>query len=387
MQPLTSGPRMHLTSAQVLAAVHSPAPKISHGIDCWQAGETVTAPKVDWDAGNRVSYSYRATDQLGMPVARRAQTRRTGSLTLIDPPDPISLASYTFRPWTEMIDPKSGAPVRFHRGVYRAHAVPPISDNGKQRSVTLSLIDITSIIDQPTAAGTVIPAATNRVTWAATKVAALTQKQLHVTQSSTVTGSPIVFEAGTSWLEIINVMLEGAGYGPVYADDEGLYRSDPLSIQATKGAEWAYGPDSGRIVSASALTPLRDRIANVARFVARTPEQGKSGVEERRNETVGPLSIATAGERVEVVDVEADTQTVLSGIADAQAPRIFAGGGLRLEGHVAINPLHADRDICSVARPRLGLSGLWELVEWTQPLQTPSSAAAVRMSMVWEAQT
>ena len=44
-------------------------------------------------------------------------------------------------------------------------------------------------------------------------------------------------------LLIINELLAAIGYGPLWCDREGRFRSDPIVVMASKSAMWAYDAD------------------------------------------------------------------------------------------------------------------------------------------------
>ncbi len=86
------------------------------------------------------------------------------------------------------------------------------------------------------------------------------------------------------------------------------------------------------------------------------------------NQSTGPASIDATEVRSTRVTVEAANQAVLDEIAAADGPRYFAGGGLRWVGSVGFNPRFSNRDVISLERPRLGMSGTALVTEWQAQL-------------------
>ena len=78
-------------------------------------------------------------------------------------------------------------------------------------------------------------------------------------------------------------------------------------------------------------------------------------------------------------------QSALEAFADAEQERYFAGGGLRFEGRIALNPRAGDRDLLDIRKPRLGMTeGVWQVTSWDLPMSDLSSEDGALMSITAE---
>lgn len=388
MQALTGGPRAHLTEAQVLAALTSPSPTASHGIDVLdQHDQPITGAILHHDpAVGQIHYSTRSLDPIDGPTVAPAAVRRDAAVTVVDQVDPDWLVSHRFLLWRTLYTP-DGTPVRFNRGIYMA-TLPPIHDDGARITGALQLHDKTWRLDRRIGTPLLIPAGTNRVSWVVDDLATRWGEAAQIPAADTLLVDDEAFTPDATWLHVYNTMLEGAGYDQLHVTDDGPLAATPAADLAGRGSEQRYGPGSGRIVPDGQVESLLPLIYNVVRFTARNAGDLASvgdGIAERRNETVGPAAISRVGEVSIDVPVDAEAQPELEAVADAQAGRYMAGGGLRYTGAVALNPLHADRDINRLVRPRLGLDALAEAVEWTEPFRDiDGTVDSVRTQITWE---
>ena len=389
MQRWLAPPREGLTEAAVRAAISldGRAPKVRHGVDVLDESNTETGEtlRVPADAGE-VSWSYRPPDRVTGQNTDVANVRRQASLVVVGPTS-VSLATRRYRIWTEWLG--TGGYVRFHLGVFLP-TVPPVDDDGIVIRYQLQLADKTWRWANTFLTNTLtIAAATNPVTWVKADLLSRFGEAAPLITATTVTlTDAMAFEAGTSILAVYNTLLQKAAYDDITADESGHPTSVPLADLAGKAPEHVYGPAEGKIVTAGSVEPLLPTLPNQVRFIAR---QGPSlpvvgnGIAVRTNQSTGPASVGQRGVTVEMrVEVDAEDQAELESIATADAQRYFAGGGDRFVGRVGLNPRHGDRDVVTLTKPRLGLSGPWNVTAWTYPLQSVTSESAVLMPMTFE---
>jgi len=326
-------------------------------------------------------------DRVTGDTTEAATVRRQGSLTVkYDPALPVAVRR--FRVWTEHLAP-SGEWVRFWLGVFGA-TNPPLTDDGIIVTRTLTLAEKSFGWDQYKLDDPVTePAGVVVVDEVKAELSALFGETAFSIPTSTVAlVDAMTFDAGTSYLAKWNAMLEAAGMDQLSTDEAGRPESMLLTDLTAKAAEWDYGPGSGKIVTAGAVEPLLAFLPNVLRFVARSgpslPDEG-NGIRTVKNQSTGPSSIDQVGQQPPVtIEVAAETQAQLDAVAFQDAQRYFAGGGLRFTGQVALNPLHGNRDVVTITKPRLGLSADWLVTSWTYPLKRIDSADAVLMPIVCE---
>lgn len=392
MQPLLASPREDLTEAQVLSAINSPSPSVRHGVDVLDSdllptGETLP---VDPESGGSVTWSYRPSAP-GSGATATVEVRRRCDLTLAGDVDDGLLLSRLFRVWAEL-RATDGTWVRFHLGTFTC-TLPPRDDDGQvvRRRLTLAprehLFASRLLEDSVTvlAADDVLTAIRDDLS----SVFGITSTAFPEPAGASTLGEDYYFPAGTSYAEKWRRMLAGIAYDQVVTNVDGLPTAQPLDVLAGKGPEWTYAPGDGRIIVPGSVEALAPELPNVVRFEARNgPSLGGTegnGFYTLVNQSDGPASIDQRGYEVFLaVQVDAASQTELEAYGDAEFQRLTAGGGLRAQVQVGLNPLHDDRDVVRLVRPRLGLSGDWNVTSWTYPLRRITDAGAVLMPLTCE---
>lgn len=263
-----------------------------------------------------------------------------------------------------------GVWVRWHLGVFTS-LMPPWTDDGMIVTRPLTLAEKphlyqTRHLRDPL----VLAAGTAPTTWIAADLAAefAEPDTSGIAASAKTLSYPLVFEPGTSRLDVYNTALGEIGYGPVFCDEDGVPRAVPRVDPATRSAEWTYRP-GGTVLPGGKIETVDPELPNVVRFVARRgpslAEEG-NGIRTVRNQTGGPGSITARGYEVHrTVEVDADTQVELDAHAAAVAQYLFAGGGIRFDGGVGLNPAHSDEDIVRLVKPRLGIDADFLVTGWS----------------------
>lgn len=390
MQPLIAGPRVGLSEADVLAALSlEHAPRVRHGVTVLDVRDNPTGEvaAIDQTRGE-VAWSLRAGTDVTQAATAAASVRRDATVTLVGPPT-FPLEARRLLLWTEIQAP-SGAWVRWHQGVF---TIPPaaVRDDGVLVTRDLALADKVSRYDAVTLAGSLqVQAGTEPVSWVRTDLQSRFGETRFaiVDQAARRLTEDMTFEAGASLLTVYNALLTAVGYDALTTDEDGRPQARPLAGLLTRAPEITYGPGTP-IVVAGSVSPLLPTLPNVVRFVARRgptlPELG-NGITVRRNESTGPGSIAARGEEVHrTEEVDADSQDALEAVADAEAQRLFAGGGESFAGQVGLNPGYSDRDVVGLTRPRLGLlGGAWLVTSWTYPRRAVRDDGDVLMDLTCE---
>lgn len=391
MQPLLAAPRQGLTEAQVLSAINGPSPSVRHGVDVLNgslqpvAGETLP---IDPESGGAVIWDYRPE---GGGATDTVEVRRRCELTLAGPVSDAVLLSRLFRVWVEM-RATDGTWIRFNQGVF-VSTLPGQDDDGTviRRRLTLAprehLFASRSLSDGVTVTATedVLAHIRNDLS----TVFGITATAFPAPSGGSTLGVSLFCPTGTSYAEKWRRMLAGIAYDQVVTTPDGIPTAQALATLAGKGPEWRYAPGDGRVVVAGSVEPLSPELPNVVRFEARNgPSLGATegnGLYTRRNQSDGPGSINQRGYEVfRSVQVDATTQAELVAFGNAEFQRLVAGGGLRWAGRVGWNPLHDERDVIGIVRPRMGLSGVWQVTSWRLPLARVDSEGAVLMDLTAE---
>jgi hypothetical protein len=377
MQALLGTPRENLRAEDVAEALAlGRGANVRHGVDVLDMSDTPTGQTIPFEPGGKVEWSYHAPDRVTGSTGEVAAVRRQAELTI--PADaPVNLLGVRLRIWTEW-QMLNGDWARFYLGVFTIVNPGARVDDGLIRRRSLQLADKSYLWANKTSTEPLyIPAGTDVLSYIRSGASTFFNETRFALSGTGALTQPRIFEAKTSYLEIWSTLLEAIGNEQVTADELGRLASSPMQDRTNRGVEYTYGAGAGKILTAGSVEPLLPSLPNVVRFVSRqaNPSLGTvegNGLRTKRNQSVGPGSIdARGGTEVEVrAEVEADDQATLDIIANADAQRYFAGGGLTFSGKVALNPRHSDRDIIALNLPRLGVTGdqSWTVTGWTYPL-------------------
>lgn len=389
-QTLTGGPRAGLDAADVEESLAlTRPPTIRHGVDVLDLTGALTNQTLDVTGGS-VSWSYRPPELGGQRADAITAVRGQGTVDVVGPVPP-DLTGVRLRPWTEWLL-RTGQWARWHLGVHIVTDPGAVSDDGVLVTRSLTLADKSHewaalTLDQPL----YLPGTTVAVGWVKARLTEVFGETSFAIASSDATiGQPRTFEAGTPWLEVLSRVLEAVGMDQLTADEDGRPASQALSTLTGQGPFASYGPGAGKLVPAGSVKQLLPSLPNVVIFSARQgPSLGNvegNGLAIRRNEITGPASLASRKGRkiTHRVDVDVDTQAALEAVANADAQRYFAGGGLTFDGRVALNPRFGNRDVIGLNHPRLNFSGDSNVTSWNYPLRSITSEQDVLMPITAE---
>lgn len=392
MQPLTGHPREGLSATAVAEALSlRRGATVRHGVDVLTSSGQATGATLRYlPSGSMVKWSYRAPDRVVGQAEGVAAVRRQATL-VVPAQDSTDLLGRRLRIWTDWLL-TDGTWARFYLGVFVIVNPGAVEDDGLLVKRTLQLADKSYLWQNSTLTEPLqVPAGTVPLTYVQAGLAArFGETSFALSGPDTALTAPRTFEAGTTWLEVWSRLLEAVGNEQLTADELGRPSSQPVAVLAGRGAEQAYGAGQGKVLEAGQVEPLLPGLPNVVRFSARQgPSLGNvegNGLRTIRNVSTGPASITARGFEVEQrVEVDADSQGALDAIAYADAQRYFAGGGLRWQGRVGLNPRHSDRDVISLQLPRLSLDGgTWQVTEWSYPLGDVSDEGSVLMGVTAE---
>lgn len=152
-------------------------------------------------------------------------------------------------------------------GVFMA-AEAPEAWGGTGRTVTVGLVDKLSILDQDAVDTTYALAAGQVITTAvATLISSTGETNMAITPSPAVLSGPLVWDPGTTKLQIVNDLLAAANYFSLFCDGTGQYRAEPYVRPAARAivAELVDGPTAMYL---PALTRDVDIYAIPNKFIA-----------------------------------------------------------------------------------------------------------------------
>jgi hypothetical protein len=391
MQQLLDAPRQDLDADEVREAlayqVGGTFPR--RGVRVLTLGDVDTGRELRI-VGGKVDYSYRVPSATSGQTADVSQTRRVASFEVVGSLAE-NLSAVRLQAFTDL-RLRSGRSARFFHGVFEPQN-PGVADDGVLLRRTISCQDKSARWKTKTLPAAVSVTATEPIVayLKASLTAVFGETTFAIASSTATLGRPMVFEAGTSYLEFYGRLLEGIGFDSLSPDELGRPASQPLSVLAGRGVEATYGAQRGKILTAGTVAPLSPTLPNVLIFSARQgPSLGNvpgNGLAVRRNERTGPASLQARGgfEVEQIIEVDAATQAALEQVADAQQQTYFAGGGMTFSGRIAPNLLAGDRDVVELVLPRLGLAeGSWLVTSWSLSLDPVTSADAALMPITAE---
>lgn len=185
-------------------------------------------------------------------------------------------------------------------------------------------------------------------------------------------GWPI--DESTTWLIIVNEMLQAVGYQPIYSDWDGRLNCRALP-PSTLAPEWAYtrGQYTGQLVPGQEIT--HDYFATPNRWVgiqgntdadAASPVEG-AGVFTYVNQNDGETSVNERDQVItRVITATVADQTALEAAVMAEVAKDKVVG-TTIEAKTSVNPLHWHNDIVSVETLELGIRTVQQTT-WTMDL-------------------
>lgn len=134
--------------------------------------------------------------------------------------------------------------------------------------------------------------------------------------------NPMVFEPGTTRLQVINALLDSAGYGALWCDGAGQFRAEKYRPPAARPLAWTFAPGQ-RAVHVDEVDVDADYFAVPNRLVliARSDGDRAPLTSTRTLDQLLPDSMFTHANRGRWVtrvdsDVEASSQAVLDGLCE-----------------------------------------------------------------------
>lgn len=387
MQQLLGGPRAGLSAAEVNYALSLETPRYRCGVDVLDvAGDNPIANTLRVE-GSEVQWASRVREQQSGSPEVQAEVRRTASMTAVTDLG-FNVYAATFRPWMEL-QTFTGGWVRFNQGLFLHVGAPPHDYDGIVNRRSLDLADAThryasTELDDYVA----VPFNRNPILFVREILEArFQQTRFAFPATNAATTDDLVFEPGTSYLQMFNTVLEHCGLDALIVDEEGR-NTTRLSVDpADRPLEHTYQP-GGTLLAAGQLAAVTPEIPNVVRFQPTNPptllEEG-NGQATRKNQSTGPACIDERGFEIsKIVEVDAEDQPALERIADRDKNFHFAGGGVRYVGQVGLNPRHGDSDIVGLYKPSMGLGSTaaalkCQVVSWALPMRAPSGDGDVLM--------
>lgn len=205
------------------------------------------APRWDFqilDRDNRVVESLEGVSGGGCEVAALSRLGWSGSVAIIDRDQDIDWMSHRFRavydPGIPGVDPWPVCTLMF--------TSPNMQSNAGVKTWDVALLSLLAIVDEDTVESTYsLPAETPIISEVVALIESAGVTQITVTESDTVTRSPLMWDAGTPKLTIINDLLESAGYWSLWVDGAGMYRVEPYTAPGDRDTSYVFAAGEAAI--------------------------------------------------------------------------------------------------------------------------------------------
>lgn len=370
MQRLTAAPRDGLTEQQVFGLLHADALQVSAGCELLASDLTVVADisddLVDGSIERNMNATIHATCKLDLTRA-------------------AVWGSQLARPYMLLTDVLRGVTARFNTGAY-VLVTPEDVVGSEPRTYSVQGYDRVYLLDRPVGDSYTVPAGTEYL--AAVRTAFTAAGLTGVLLDGTATGKtlpiamswPLVnIETGTdgkkdqssvsTWLRVINDLLAAIGYRGVWADENGVYRSEPYQQPSVRGVEWTLDADSRATLVGADRTRIADqwkrnnRWVFIQRNLAGDPPPAP--VEGAGIYTVTEPTSGLVWTRVEEMDAADQAALIVQGDAIVAADRRRTE---TLKVTTAPLPIAGHYDVLTYADVALGGARKVQAIRWSLPL-------------------
>lgn len=202
-----------------------------------------------------------------------------------------------------------------HMGVFLP-TVPTWEHDETGRRASIRLVDKTDILRSQVGTWHQVEAGRAIIPTVIGIIRAHGEDAIALGESSTTLRSTLTWEPDATWLTVINDLLQAAGYGALWCDGVGWYRSEPYKLPDQRALAATYG---GELADYRMLRTFQDEAdlsdtPNVVVAIAQgdSEKRGLRGVARNTNPD-SPLSIPARGREIvhTVTGLEAATQTVI----------------------------------------------------------------------------
>lgn len=378
MQTLNAAPRDNLTVAQVTSLLTGPSLSVSAGLELLTRSLRLVEDISDDLVGGRVERQMRATGSHGT-CSLGLSRALTWGVDLVRPYMVLTNGAVTARfnvgvfSLTTPERRTSEMPATYDvQGFDRLYLLNrPVGDTYTVAAGTSYLTAVTSAITAAGLSGVYLDSSASASTLPTAKVWPLVQAQ------SGSDGRRDKDNSNITWLAVVNELLADIGYRSLWADENGLFRSEPAALPAARAPEFTFSADDVNVtILGEQRTFLQDvwNVPNRWVFVqqnrvtgAAAPTEG-DGVYTVNNTADGITSQSARGlVWAKVISLDAANQAALvtQGNVIVAADRRVAAvykvttGPFPAAGHL---------DVFTYADTALGGSVKVQAVSWQLPL-------------------
>lgn len=192
-----------------------------------------------------------------------------------------------------------------------------------------------------------------------------------ITRSTKALPAQKVWDAGTSYLQIVNDLLTAINYEPIFFDADGVAQVQPYIDPQSRTAEYTYDTGLTSVLVPEATQRL-DLFNQPNKWVLIVSEPDRPLLKSTYTniDPASPTSTVNRGRTITDVKTEQDVvdqATLDSKVAQLaqEASQVYE----ELEFKTAIMPFHAHRDVIHISYPQLGVEANYSETKWGYELE------------------
>lgn len=183
---------------------------------------------------------------------------------------------------------------------------------------------------------------------------------------------PLQFQAGESWLTVINTLLEFVGYTAIYADGNGVLRAEPYQRPADKPTSHTYIDDELSVIykEAEEEFDIHD-VPNVFVVTQQANSEGERMYSRIFNTNEGSLT-STVNVGRYIVDYREVDQVANQGMLDSYCARIAAEASQaygKVIFRTALMPSHEYMQNIRLRYQNMRIDDVYTETDWTMDLK------------------
>jgi hypothetical protein len=197
--------------------------------------------------------------------------------------------------------------------------------------------------------------------------------RIAITPSSRVLTSDRSWKPGTTKLEVINNLLNGAGYYSLYTRKDGSFASSPYESIKSAGASTTYDTTDPyarvKVIRTITLDSTSDRIVNKVVVIKDNSNEAPIVVTRQNTNPNSPTSIQSLG--VTIARVDRDSNLIDEAAAETKAMRLLEEGSMVYQRLKMTTTPDLEREANETyrlniidARGELVADGLWNCRGW-----------------------
>lgn len=197
----------------------------------------------------------------------------------------------------------------------------------------------------------------------------------NITPSALTLPAQKVWDAGTSFLKILNDLTSAINYEDIHFDADGTAIIRPYIDPQSRSSEYDYSSGLTSVLTPDASQTL-DLYNQPNKWILIVSEPDRPSIKSTytNNDPASPTSTVNRGRTITSVQTEQDVadQDVLNAKVQQlaqEASQIYE----ELEFQTALMPMHSHRDVYHVGYPGLGIDDEYNEVSWSYALQAGAS--------------